>query len=65
MSRGLIDAQNAALQTELSAENAAYQFVVDFLLVERAIGTFYFLESPSERTAFFDRLLIFLTENGY
>ncbi len=61
----LIDAQNAALQTELSAQNAAYQFVVDFLVVERASGAFYFLETPNERTAFFDRLLTFLGQHGY
>ena len=52
----LIDAQNAALQTELSAQNAVYQFIVDFLTLERSSGKFYFLAPESERTAFFERL---------
>ena len=52
----LIDAQNAALQTELSAQNAIYQFIVDFLSLERASGKFYFLAPETERKAFFERL---------
>ena len=52
----LIDAQNAALQTELSAQNAVFQFIIDFLTLERSTGKFYFLAPASEKTAFFERL---------
>lgn len=55
----LIDAQNAALQTEISAVNAIYQFVIDFLAVERATGFFYFLATTDEQNAFFDKLNTF------
>ena len=56
----LIDAQNAALQTEISAVNAIYQFVTDFLAVERATGFYYFLATTDEQNAFFDRLIAFI-----
>ena len=49
----LVDAQNAKLQTELGAANASYQFILDFLEVERAMGSYYLLNSEGERTAFF------------
>ena len=56
----LIDAQNAALQTEISAVNAIYQFVTDFLAVERAAGFYYFLATKTEQDAFFERLIAFI-----
>jgi len=56
----LIDAQNADLQTELTAVNAVYQFISDFLAVERSIGSYYFLASPGDRDAFIQRLTTFL-----
>lgn len=56
----LIDAQNAALQTEISAVNAIYQFITDFLAVERATGFYYFLATESEQNAFFERLIAFI-----
>lgn len=52
----LLDAQNAQLVAELSAENAVYEFIADLIQVERAIGWFYFLAPEGERTAFFRRL---------
>ena len=58
----LIDAQNAALQTELSAENATYQFILDFLTLERSIGKIYFLVGEPERSAFFDRLDTYIAQ---
>ncbi len=56
----LIDAQNNALQTELSALNAVYTFVIDFLNLERSIGGFYFMSSQAEKDAFFDRMNAFV-----
>ena len=52
----LIDAQNAKVQTQLGAANAGYQFIVDFLEVERSMGFYYHLMSISEKDAFFERL---------
>ncbi len=56
----LIDAQNATLQAELSRANAIFQFISDFLALERSVGFFYFLASPVEREAYFDRLVSYL-----
>ncbi len=58
----LVDAQNAKLQTELGAANASYQFILDFLEVERSTGAYYLLANDAERTAFFERLNLFLTK---
>lgn len=57
----LIDAQNAALQSEINAINAVYQFVADFLAVERSVGRYHFLSTTEEQTAFFQRFAQFLT----
>ncbi len=59
----LIDAQNASLQATLNAENAIYQFIIDFLEVERSVGSYYFLAEPAERDAFFERLNTYLLSN--
>ena len=58
----LIDAQNVAVQTELTAVNAIYQFVLDFLEAERSTGTYYMLMTQAERDAFFERLAVFLAQ---
>jgi len=52
----LIDAQNTRVSSERDAASAKYQFVIDFLEMERATGRFYFLESPEEKQAFLQRL---------
>ncbi len=36
----LLDAQNQALSADLDAANAVYNFLIDFMGVERAIGEF-------------------------
>lgn len=59
----LIDAQNAAIQTELSAVNAIYTFIADFINVERAVGAYYFLATDEERDAFFQRLVDYLSNH--
>ena len=58
----LIDAQNNALQTELNAANAVYTFILDFLNLERSIGTFYFMAEPAEKDAFFERMNTFFKQ---
>jgi outer membrane protein TolC len=52
----LLDAQNAALVADLLAANALYDFLIDLMGMQRAMGKLGFLLSPSEGQAFFDRL---------
>ncbi len=52
----LIDAQNNVLAAELNATNAVYTFIQDFLLLERSIGYFNFLATPTEKDVFFNKL---------
>ena len=56
----LVDAQNAKVQTELGLVNATYQFILDFMEVERAIGFYYHLSTTGEQAAFFDRLTAYM-----
>ena len=59
----LVDAQNAAIQSELSTANADYQFILDYLILERSIGHYNFLASAEKQNAFVDRLKVFLVTN--
>lgn len=52
----LVDAQNQALQTELAAANALYDWLIDFVEVQRASGVFTFLESERDHSLFVNRL---------
>lgn len=52
----LIDAQNSALISEQAAANAAYDFMLDLMNVERAVGQFHFFRTEPERQAYFNRL---------
>ncbi|NIM98000.1 MAG: TolC family protein [candidate division Zixibacteria bacterium] len=52
----LLDAQNAALVADLGAANAVYDFLIDLMEVERAIGQFEFFLSPEERKSAIKRL---------
>ncbi len=45
----LLDAQNQALSAELDAANAVYNFLIDFMGVERAIGQFVIFMPEKER----------------
>jgi outer membrane protein len=58
----LIDAQSQALLTQLSAANAIYDFLVDFVRVERAMGQFGFRLRESERVDFRQRLTAYAAE---
>ena len=57
----LIDAQNASLQANLTSTNAEYQFIYDFLALERSIGAFYFLMDQNEKDSFIVRYNDFMT----
>ena len=52
----LIDAQNAALVADLGAATAVYDFLVDWVEAERAVGRFSLFRTAAERDDFFDRL---------
>ncbi len=52
----LVDAQNTLVVSEQNAALAKYQFVIDFLTLERSIGRFHFLETPEEKKSFLNRL---------
>lgn len=53
----LIDAQNNSLQAELTAVNALYQLMADYLQLERDIGAFYFTMTPAEKSSFISSLV--------
>jgi outer membrane protein TolC len=59
----LIDAQNAALAAKLSANNAVYNFISNFLTVERITGKFYFLMSEAEQNDFVTRMYTAIVGN--
>jgi len=58
----LLDAQNAALSAELNAANAVYDFLIDLMNVQRAVGKFDFFTTPQERTEWFRELEEFYLE---
>ena len=47
----LLDAQNASLQADEASANAAFDFLVDMMEVQRASGVFDLLNPPAEREA--------------
>jgi len=59
----LIDAQNAKVRSERSAASAKYQFVLDFLEMERAMGRFHFLDPPDRKQVFLSRLTEYMEIN--
>lgn len=60
----LIDAQNSALISEQAAANAVYDFMLDLMNVERAVGQFHFFRTEPERQAYFNRLEEFYRKAG-
>jgi outer membrane protein TolC len=53
---GLLDAQNAALLAEIKASNAIYDYLIQWMQVERAAGKFTFTATQGEIDAFFAEL---------
>ncbi|MEM7051789.1 MAG: TolC family protein [Acidobacteriota bacterium] len=45
----LLDAQNASLRAELGAASTVYEFLIDLMNVQRAVGQFDFFLDPEER----------------
>jgi outer membrane protein TolC len=60
----LLDAQNTALIAELDAANALYDFITDFMAVQRAAGQIDLFLDEASREAFIERLGDYLREHG-
>ena len=60
----LIDAQQTTLAADEAAANAVYDFLVDLMNVERAVGRFDFFRTPEERESFLQRLSDFYRAAG-
>jgi outer membrane protein TolC len=60
----LLDAQNSSLRADQDAENAVYNFLIDWMDVERAAGRFDFLMTQAEREEYFQRLQEFFNMAG-
>ncbi len=52
----LLDAQNQALSADLDAANAVYNFLIDFMGVERAIGEFVIFMPDQKRQEWLNRV---------
>jgi outer membrane protein TolC/ABC-type uncharacterized transport system substrate-binding protein len=59
----LIDAQEAALAAGLSATDAKYGFLIDFVNVLRSMGEFEILLDPTTREAWYQRMETWLRDN--
>ncbi len=55
----LVDAQNQALTGKLNADTAVYDFLIDLVAVQRAMGRFDFSMSDDDVDEFFQRLQAF------
>jgi outer membrane protein len=59
----LLDAQNQALIAELVSANAEYDFLIDLVRLQRAVGRFDFLADEEERANILCRLNDFIAEH--
>jgi len=55
----LLDAQNAAISSQLNSANAVYIFLTDLLNMERATGAYYMLMTDEQRTDYVNKLETF------
>ena len=60
----LVDAQNASLQAELSEAEAKYTFLIDFVAVLRATGSYDMLLDPASSNAWYERVDNWFREHG-
>jgi outer membrane protein len=60
----LLDAQNSSLRADQDAENAVYNFLIDWMDVQRAAGRFDFLMTPEQREEYFQKLAEFFKKAG-
>ncbi len=60
----LLDAQNFALEADLAAANAIYDYLLDLMAMQRAVGRFDYYRSPQERQEFLNQLGAFFAKAG-
>ena len=60
----LLDAQNASLSADAASANAIYDFLIELLEAQRAVGRFSFFDRPDERREFEERLIEFYAREG-
>jgi outer membrane protein TolC/ABC-type uncharacterized transport system substrate-binding protein len=60
----LLDSQAAALRASENASNAVYDFLIDFMEVERSISEFSFFRTQEEREDFYRQVHEYLTARG-
>lgn len=60
----LVDAQDASLEAELAAAEAKYTFLIDFVAVLRATGSFDMLLDPASRQSWFERVDAWFREHA-
>ena len=61
----LLDAQNAALSAGLGVADSTFNFMIDLMEVERAIGRFTFYLQPEEREAWFSAAEDFIERESH
>ncbi len=61
----LLDAQTQALVADLAAANAVFNYLIDLMGTQRAVGRFDYYRSPDDRQTFLNQLRNFFTESGY
>ncbi|MFC1682691.1 TolC family protein [Candidatus Zixiibacteriota bacterium] len=60
----LLDAQNAALVTDLAAANAVYDFLINLMAFERAAGEFAFFMSKENQESLIQRVNDYFDKEG-
>lgn len=61
----LLDAQNQVLVAELVAANSIFDYLIDLMGTQRAVGRFDYYRSPQDRRQFLDRLQNYFRKAGY
>ena len=60
----LLDAQNMVLRTDQLAATTVYDFIIDLMEVERAVGSSDFLISATDRAEFLKNAKLYFAERG-
>jgi outer membrane protein TolC len=61
----LLDAQNSALVADLLAANAIFDYLINLMGTQRAVGRFDYFRSAQDRQQFLDRLDAYFRSVGY
>ncbi|MCA9402549.1 MAG: TolC family protein [Candidatus Omnitrophica bacterium] len=60
----LLDAQNASLVADQVSANAVYDFMIDFMVMQRNMGYYMFMLNEEERREWLERLAAFFSDRG-